>query len=138
MIDLVNPDNKAFMAQESPRVLMEEIGENLLRFKTLEGKRGSISGATQIRAGVIRPEVIVPAEEEAEKAAEKQEAGALEIGNKIRIIREPHLGRIGEVTALPPELTRVESETTVRILKMKFPDGEEVVLPRANIELIED
>jgi hypothetical protein len=38
MIDLVNLDNKAFLAHESPRVLMEEIGENLLRFKTLEGK----------------------------------------------------------------------------------------------------
>lgn len=38
MIDLVNKDNKAFMAKESPRVLMEEIGENLLRFKTLDGK----------------------------------------------------------------------------------------------------
>ena len=30
--------------------------------KSLEGKTASINGATQIRAGVIRPEVIVPLE----------------------------------------------------------------------------
>jgi len=106
--------------------------------KSLEGQRASISGATQIRAGVIRPEVIVPVEGEVQKKAEEAKAGALKTGDLVRIIREPHFGRIGEVTALPPELTKVESETTVRILKMKFPDGEEVILPRANIELIED
>lgn len=104
----------------------------------LAGKRASISGATQIRAGVIRPEIIVPVEEGAESAVEKPESGALQVGDLIRVIREPYFGRIGKVAALPPELTKVESETMVRILEMEFPDGEKAVLPRANIELIED
>jgi hypothetical protein len=56
----------------------------------------------------------------------------------VRIIREPYFGRIGKVTSLPPELTKVESETKVRILEMAFPDGQKAMLPRANIELIED
>jgi hypothetical protein len=104
----------------------------------LDGRRASISGATQIRAGVIRPELIVPIKDGTQEAAEKAEASALEIGDLIRVIREPYFGRIGKVAALPPELTRVESETKVRILEMEFPDGEKAVLPRANIELIED
>jgi hypothetical protein len=106
--------------------------------KSLEGRRASISGATQIRAGVIRPEIIVPVEGEVRKTAEEAEAGALKTGDLVRIIREPHFGQIGEVTSLPPELTKVESETMVRILRVKFPDAREVTLPRANIELIED
>jgi len=106
--------------------------------KLLSGKRASISGATQIRAGVIRPEIIVPFEADLQQASEKAEASALEVGDLIRAIREPYFGRIGKVSALPPELTTVESETRVRILEMEFPDGRKAMLPRANIELIED
>jgi hypothetical protein len=105
---------------------------------SLEGRRASISGATQIRAGVIRPEIIVPLEGDAQEAAEEPEAGALGVGDLVRVIREPHFGHIGKVTALPPELTKVESETRVRILKLEFPDGQKATLPRANVELIKD
>ena len=36
--------------------------------KSLEGKTASVNGATQIRAGVIRPEILVPLAADAEKA----------------------------------------------------------------------
>jgi len=106
--------------------------------KELSGRRASISGATQIRAGVIRPEIIVPVESVETEKVEEYEASALAVGDLVRIIREPYFGRIGKVVELPPELTKVESETMVRILKTEFPDGEKAVLPRANVELIEN
>ena len=40
-------------------------------FQALQGRTASINGATQIRAGVIRPEVIVPLEGVIDIAAEK-------------------------------------------------------------------
>jgi hypothetical protein len=55
----------------------------------------------------------------------------------IRVIRQPHFGRIAKVTALPEELTKVESETMVRILEAEFEDGTKFSLPRANVEVIE-
>jgi hypothetical protein len=113
-------------------------GRSFDLLKELDGRRASISGATQIRAGVIRPEVIVPMSGELQEAAQEHEPSALAVGDLVRVIREPYFGRIGEVTSLPPELTKVESETKVRILEMAFPGGEKVTLPRANIELIED
>ena len=113
-------------------------GRTFELLKELEGRRASLSGATQIRAGVIRPEIIVPIAEDTQEATEKPEASALDVGDLIRVIREPYFGRIGKVSALPPELTKVESETMVRILEAQFPDGEKAILPRANIELIED
>jgi hypothetical protein len=113
-------------------------GRSFDLLKELNGRRASISGATQIRAGVIRPEVIVPTSAEEREAAKEHEPSALAIGDLVRIIREPYFGRIGKVTSLPPELTKVESETKVRILEMAFPDGQKAMLPRANIELIED
>jgi hypothetical protein len=107
---------------------------NLLR--SLEGKTASINGATQIRAGVIRPEVIVPLGAGAEEK-KHSESGELVRGTPIRVIREPYFGLLGSVTELPAELQEVESETMVRVLKAKLEDGREVTVPRANVEIIE-
>lgn len=104
--------------------------------KTLQGKKASINGATQIRAGVIRPEVIVPLGF-GDKAQPRQvSAGELAIGTPIRVIREPYFGALGTVTGLPPQLVRVDSETEVRVLNAKLEDGRDVTVPRANVEII--
>jgi hypothetical protein len=102
------------------------------------GRKASISGATQIRAGVMRPEILIPGEKLDE---EKEQAGTnegLAIGSTMRAIRAPHFGRIGIVSSLPAELQRVESEALVRVLEVTFEDGERAVIPRANVERIEE
>lgn len=104
--------------------------------KTIEGEKASMNGATQIRAGVIRPEVVVPLAKEGNAptaAAGGQELGK---GTPIRIIREPYFGQLGTVTELPAELQTVESGTEVRVLKAKLENGDEVCVPRANVEII--
>ncbi len=105
--------------------------------KTLEGSMASVNGATQIRAGVIRPEVIVPQESGAEPPGQHASEGGLEVGMAVRIIREPGFGRIGKVTELPVELQKVGSETMARVLEVEVEGGERVLLPRANVEIIE-
>jgi len=105
--------------------------------KSLEGRPASINGATQIRAGVIRPEIIVT--RPGEVLQENHEyTGELKIGHIVRLIRNPYFGRIGEVTALPPELVKIDSGAHVRVLNVKLEDGESITLPRANIERIMD
>lgn len=106
--------------------------------QSLEGKTASINGATQIRAGVIRPEIIVPIQDpsqlpETPPTAETQQ---LEVGAPIRIIREPYFGKLGRVVELPPELVEIESGTHARVLKAELEDGSVVVVPRANVEII--
>ncbi|MCX7703831.1 MAG: hypothetical protein N2234_07025 [Planctomycetota bacterium] len=104
-----------------------------------DGMRVSISGATQIRAGVIRPEVIIPLGDSVPQEVEQKEREALKVGDVVRLIREPYFGRIGAVSELPPELQKVETESKVRVLKVKlWDDGKEVLVPRANVELIEE
>lgn len=102
------------------------------------GKVASINGATQIRAGVIRPEVVIPldAESAAPPAARPDADGVLRIGTPLRAIRDPYFGRLGKCTALPTELVKLTSETKVRVLEVEFEGGERVTLPRANVELI--
>jgi hypothetical protein len=106
--------------------------------KSLEGKTASINGATQIRAGVIRPEVIVPMEGHSAEAPAAAEGGELKQGTQIRVIREPYFGILGNVTGLPAELAQVDSETWVRVLTAKLEDGRDVTVPRANVEIIEE
>lgn len=108
-------------------------------FKSQEGRMASINGATQIRAGVIRPEIIVPLDEDEIVLEEDKsgEGGLLAIGTTIRVIREPYFGMLATVSGLPPELTKLESEAKVRVMEAKLETGETVILPRANVELIE-
>jgi len=99
------------------------------------GEAGSMNGATQIRAGVIRPEIVVPHRHE--RSAAVTPALGLSVGAAVRCIRSPHFGRIGEVAALPPDLRALPSETRVRVVEVRFGDGGVATLPRANVEVIE-
>lgn len=102
-----------------------------------DGARASINGATQIRAGVIRPEVIVPLPGSSSGAEpDPQTRGVLEIGTQLRAIREPYFGRLGRCVGLPVELTELASGTRTRVLEVEFDDGTRAALPRANVELI--
>jgi len=106
--------------------------------RSLTGRPASINGATQIRAGVIRPEVIVPlgAQTSAAQNAGDDE-GNLSLGTPIRIIREPYFGKLASVAGLPPQLTVIGSGASVRVLEAKLADGSVVIVPRANVEIIE-
>jgi len=126
-------------------VLTEGFGEIPIARKTFSildschGKQASISGATQIRAGVLRPEIIIPFENELdnfEDVATSFSKG-IRTGDLLRVVRVPFFGRIGRVSGLPPDLQRVESGAVVRVLEVEFEDGERVVVPRANVEMIE-
>ncbi len=101
------------------------------------GKFAAINGSTQIRAGVIRPEIIIPNDKVSGDSSDYEEADlAISDGSLIRVIRAPYFGKVGKVRSLPPELTKMESETMVRVAEIEFEDGTVEVIPRANLEMI--
>ena len=106
-----------------------------------EGRRASVKGATQIRAGVMRPEILIPWGEG--EGVELEDGGLggdsrLEVGRPVRIIRDPYFGKIGAVFCLPPEPAVLDSGSKARVLEVRFESGETVTVPRANVELIEE
>jgi hypothetical protein len=108
--------------------------------KSRQGKRASISGRTQIRAGVMRPEIIISLAETERSMIKNRDfssGSGIQIGDQIRIIREPHFGKIGKIAALPSELQQIETEAKVRVMEIELIDGQRVILPRANVEIIE-
>ncbi|MCD6249191.1 MAG: hypothetical protein J7J98_02505 [candidate division Zixibacteria bacterium] len=125
-------------------VVTEGFGQINIAAKTFdlikrhEGEIACINGATQIRAGVIRPEIVIPAVgvPVSENAADEEVKG-LAINSPVRVIRHPYFGQLGTVTDLPSPLHVLGSESKARILGVKFDSGEEVIVPRANVEMIE-
>lgn len=103
------------------------------------GRRASMSGATQIRAGVVRPEVVVPFGEGdgPETAQPAHPVRGLEVGRRVRVVRGPRFGAVGRVTALPVEPERMESEILSRVVMIRVESGEEITLPRANVEILD-
>jgi hypothetical protein len=124
-------------------IATEGFGEIAMARKTFEllracnGREASLCGATQIRAGVLRPELIVPGEMGGGEVSAAQGQG-LQVGDVVRLIRVPHFGRLGKVSALPAELRQMESGTRVRALEVEFEDGTRALVPRANVEAIEE
>ena len=106
--------------------------------KKHDGKFVSINGATQIRAGVIRPEIVIPLSDEEIPQIPVYESKEMGItnGSLVRVIRAPYFGRMGIVKSLPPELHKMESETMVRVAEVEI-DGETLTIPRANLEMVE-
>jgi hypothetical protein len=112
--------------------------------KEFDGKPVSIDGATQIRAGVIRPEIIVPRSEPGKKRPNiplddgKEYAEGLKAGTLVRIIRQPFFGSLARVIGLPVSLQKMETESKVRVLEVELQDGKLLTLPRANVEIFEE
>jgi hypothetical protein len=117
------------------RIRMSDRAWDLLAARA--GRLASVSGATQIRAGVLRPEVLIP-DSDGEAAPVEQEQGAgLTVGSAVRVVRSPYFGRVGQVVELPSELRRLETEAMVRVLVVRFAgEGPSVMVPRANVEVI--
>ena len=102
------------------------------------GKLASINGATQIRAGVIRPEIIIPLDssDASLDSNDSNKSDGMTIDSLVRVIRSPNFGKIGVVKELPPELTKMESETMVRVAIVHI-DGNRFEIPRSNLEVVE-
>lgn len=118
-----------------------------------DGRPVSLNGSTQVRAGVIRPEIVLADQAAAQTATEAEaeagaEAGAgagpanqpvalnqAYVGARVRVVAKPYFGLWGTVVALPEERRRVESEIEVRTAEVRLDDGRVVGVPDANLEI---
>jgi hypothetical protein len=132
-------------------IITEGFGEIAMAARTFNllssrvGCDAAVTGATQIRAGVLRPEIAIPWHAAGPPGAPALSPGmrdepnthVLRVGIPVRIIRDPHFGIIGTVVALPAGPQVLGSGSKARVVEVKLPQGEQVFVPRANIELIE-
>lgn len=111
----------------SPRIL-EILGE-------FAGCHASITGATQVRAGALRPEILIP-HGGVETGEITGGPASFSVGGRVRLIRVPYFGQVGTITALPHEARMIDTGAHARVLTARLEDGREVTVPRANVELL--
>ncbi|MDQ7793510.1 MAG: hypothetical protein RDU89_03730 [bacterium] len=102
----------------------------------LEGRLACVNGATQIRAGAIRPEVVVPFPGwDGPLAEETGPEEDLALGQRVRIISEPYFGQMGVVAELPRQPEVLPTEARVPVVVVALADGTPARIPRANVEV---
>ncbi len=130
------------MEDTTTLIITEGFGSINMALKTFnllkdnDGKRASINGATQIRAGVLRPEIFIKSEDNINSKDFSEDDLIISEGSTVRIIREPYFGKIGKIISLPFELMMMKSETKVRVAEVEFDDKSKAIIPRANLEVI--
>lgn len=99
----------------------------------------SLNGATQVRAGAVRPEVFAlnSEKEQKEDSLTKEPARVLKPGVRIRFIRVPSFGEFGVVTELPEKAEVLQTGAKTRVLRAQLDSGESVTVPRANVEIVD-
>ncbi len=111
------------------------------------GRIAYVSGRTQVRAGVVRPEVLIPTGRQGAGRANERAGAApfgLSEGSRVRVIRGPAFGRLGVVGRVLPGLTRIATGSMVRALEIVLDQpteghvGRTLVVPRSNVELLID
>lgn len=123
-------------------VLMEGFGHLAMRrevweaLKALEGLQASVNGMTQIRAGAIRPEIVVPLPSfEGAIGDDGPVDEDLRAGLRVRIVNQPYFGSIGTVVQIVRDPQPVETEALVPAIRVRLQGGQEVMVPRANVEV---
>jgi len=105
--------------------------------KAYDGQEASIRGATELRGGSVRPEVVVYASYAGGDA--EQEARPeflLELGAQVRVVRGPHMGEVGKVTNFPSSARTLPAGNKAMGVEVLLESGEEVFVPQANVELL--
>ncbi len=110
--------------------------------KQHEGTVVSVNGATQIRAGTIRPEVIVPLPDvdwEGLSHADEpvtDETTTVEPGTLVRVVSRTHYGKWGRIKRVVPEPVRLPTEASVYVVEIQLEDGQVIRAAETNIEIV--
>lgn len=104
-----------------------------------EGRQACLSGVTRVRAGAVRPEVIIPSSSPpAGGAADRSTTAVLEVGCRVLVVRDPWFGRRGRVARLPGEPCTMANEARCLAAEVDLDDGATITVPRANLEIVGD
>jgi hypothetical protein len=104
-------------------------------FIAADGGYVSLDGSTQVRAGAVRPEVILLPQKVVGDLSTTDSGQGLRLGKEVRVIRAPYFGAIGEIVELPVQPQALETGALARVAKIKIKDNIFTV-PRANLEVM--
>lgn len=102
-----------------------------------EGMLASLDGSTQLRAGVQRPQVLFPLNEELPSDySEPPLSEGIRVGDRVILVREPYFGVSGTVLEKSAELMNTPAQTQAAMVKLKLDNGVEFLAPQQNCSKI--
>ncbi|MGE5138206.1 MAG: hypothetical protein ACM3JD_01980, partial [Rudaea sp.] len=109
--------------------------------RSLDGHEACLNGSAPAHGGTNRPELFIPQTDEPDEASAPALAPLqVKPGARVRIVRQPYLGRTGTLPDdLPVKWTADESGVRTPSVQVELQDAqgtEQVVVPWANVELI--
>lgn len=124
-----------------PIVVIEGFGQipmNPVAYKLLstnEKREVTLNAEAYNRYTGARPEVIIPLPVSQEPAP-PLDVMELEVGQTVRIGRQPNLGETGTLSKIRPGLTTLPSGLRAQVAEIKLENGDEVLIPIANLEIV--
>ena len=103
---------------------------------TYDGREASISGKTQPRWGIVRPEIVIPLPAEELPAAPAKSGAPIAVGIRVRVVRAPYAGATGTIVALPAHTRPVETGARVRGAEVDIGEERPVFVPLVNLEAL--
>ncbi len=125
-----------------PIVVLEGFGRRPMNreifqlFSTNDNREVVINAERYSRLAGTRPEIVIPLPAPGQPAL-PQDAAELTPGQKVRILRAPHAGVNGVLTGIRPGLAVFPSGIRTPAGKVTLLDGENVLVPLANLEILE-
>ena len=119
------------------------------QLESLQGRRSALDASTQLRAGVVRPELLVPLPEEnfvvGANSIHPQGGGYVVgeiisrppyVGARVILKRDPYLGSEGFITAIQAKREATEAGTLATLAHVQLDDGSLCKVPLANCQLL--
>lgn len=100
------------------------------------GQQAMLGAETMTRWGARRPEVLIPLRAEDEKPAEEGRPRPLQVGDRVRVLRAPNEGAMGQIDELLEHPQPIESGARVPVARVDLGPGESVLVPLVNLEAI--
>jgi hypothetical protein len=101
-----------------------------------EGEEASVSGSVQVRWRPKRPEVIIPKPDKTPPVKEAERDEGLMVGTRVRIVRAPYAGRVGEVVRVPRYARHIETGARVRCAEIDIGHEDPVSVPFVNLDVL--
>ncbi len=100
------------------------------------GQQAMLTTEPMSRRGARRPEILIPLEAEDKQPAEEGRPRPLQVGDRVRLLRAPHLGAMGRIDEILERPIPIESGARVPVARVDLGDGELVLVPQVNLEAV--
>ena len=127
-----------------PIVVLQGFGAEMLSqtwndISALSGKRAVLDASTQLRAGVVRPELLVALVDEMpdEEMQDPEVRLQLQVGDHVVLVREPHFGRSATISAIEHRLQVTAAGTRAALATVALDIGGECMVPLTNCQLLQ-